>query len=270
MTGKRLQLIAAVSVVLLLALGGILLGRTGVWHILTDQEALRALVRGLGIWGPGGIILGELMQVLLAPIPGQVVGVVAGYLYGALWGTVLCLVGLAIGTFAAIWLARRLGRPLLEKIASEELVKRVDRHVQRRGALVFFLIFLLPFLPDDVCCFIAGLTALRIGELVILAIVGRAPGVIVSTLIGAGARKLTWPQITVVSVAGVALAILFIRYQDRLERAMFALLDRLSAGRRGGGCLVAKYLIHRPTKVADGKGPGEIGKTDFSQEGGDP
>ena len=230
MRGKRLQLAAAITVVLLVLAAGLHLLHVGFWETITDLEALEQWVRAQGAWGPGAIVLGEILQVLLAPVPGQVVGIVAGYLYGAFWGTLLCMIGLAVGTVIAIWVARRLGRPVLETVASKELVERVDGYARRRGALALFLIFLLPFLPDDVCCFIAGLTPLRIGELLILAIVGRAPGVIVSTLIGAQARNLTWPQMVVIGVASAVLFFLFVRYQDTLERTMFGLLDRFTAG----------------------------------------
>jgi len=229
MRKRGLQLAVASAIVVVTVGAGIALWRSGLFGTLTDRKALEELLQALGAWGPVAIVLGEILQVLLAPVPGQVVGIAAGYLYGGFWGTVLCMIGLAIGTFIAIWLARRLGRPLLAKIASEELIERVDNYARRRGASAFFLIFLIPFLPDDVCCFIAGLTPLRIGELVILAIVGRAPGVLVSTLIGAQARDLTWPQMAVISAVAVALALLFMRYQEGLERAMFGVLDRFSA-----------------------------------------
>ena len=226
------QLATAIAIILLLAVAGVLLWRSGLWDTITDQETLEQFVRALGAWGPGAIILGEILQVLLAPVPGQIVGIVAGYLYGPFLGTVLCMVGLAVGTLIAIWLARRLGRPLLVKIASDQLIKRVDNYAQRRGALAFFLIFLVPFLPDDVCCFIAGLTPLRIGELLILAIIGRAPGVIVSTLIGAQARHLTWPQMVIITAVSAILLVIFVRYQEIVEQALFSLLDRFSAGKR--------------------------------------
>jgi len=221
-----LQTAVAIAVVGAVLAAGVLLWRAGVWRALRNREALEEL---LGPWGPGAIIVGEILQVLLAPIPGQVVGIAAGYLYGAFWGTVLSMLGLTLGTLIAIWLARRLGRPLLERMASQELLDRIDGYVQRRGALAFFLIFLIPFLPDDVCCFVAGLTQLRIGELVLLAIVGRAPGVIVSTLVGARAQDLTWPQLAIIGATGVILALVFARYQRQLEQAMFGLLDRFTA-----------------------------------------
>ncbi len=228
MKGTRLQWILAL-VTLLVTVGIALLGwRTQFWKILGERESLVQWIRSLGTWGPIVIIIAEVLQVLLAPVPGQIVGLAAGYLYGVLWGTVYCSVGLALGSLLAMWLARQLGRPLVERLAGTELLKRVDGYAQRRGALAFFLIWLLPFLPDDLVCFIAGLTPLRIGELCVLALVGRLPGVVVSTLIGFQAEKLTLLQMGGIAFAGLLLALLFARYQKRLEQFMFRVLDRLA------------------------------------------
>jgi uncharacterized membrane protein YdjX (TVP38/TMEM64 family) len=115
---------------------------------------------------------------------------------------------------------------LVERYASKKLLERVDDYAQRRGALAFLLIFLLPFLPDDACCFVAGLTPLRIRQLVVLAFVGRAPGVIISTWIGAQAQNLTWLQVGAIGSVALALALVLMRYQERLEQAMFRILER--------------------------------------------
>ncbi len=211
---------------------GIVLGAWlgGLGDLLGDRTVIERLVHRLGAWGPVVIVAAEIAQVLAAPVPGQVVGLAAGYLYGPLWGTLLCMVGLGLGTLLAAWLGRRLGRPLVERLAGAELLARVDGYVERRGALALFLIFLLPFLPDDLCCFIAGLTRLRLGEVLLLALVGRAPGVIASTLIGAQAQRLSWFQISIIGAASALLAVIFACYQAPLEEAMFRLLDRF--GRR--------------------------------------
>lgn len=194
---------------------------------LGDRELLERLVAQMGPWAPLVIFLAEMLQVLLAPIPGQVVGIVAGYLYGVFWGTLLCQVGLVLGSFIAIWLARQLGRPLVERIAGAAFVARIDSYVEKRGAWALFLIFLLPFLPDDTVCFIAGLTRMRIAELLLIAAVGRLPGLVVSTLIGSQAHDLTGTQLLIVVVVGALLALCFFVYQARLEQLMFRLLDRL-------------------------------------------
>ena len=197
------------------------------YRLLGDREALERLLDTLGPWGPLFIVLAEAAQVLLAPVPGQVVGLVSGYAYGFAWGTTLCSIGLAIGTFAAVWLARRLGRPLVERFVSAQWLARIDGYAERRGALALFLIFLLPFLPDDLCCLVAGLTSMRISERVLLALIGRTPGLVISTMMGAQAHHMTWHQLAIIAAAGLGLAIAFARYQTRLEQAMVRLIDRL-------------------------------------------
>lgn len=197
------------------------------WRLLREQETLEMVLRDLGPWGPLFIVLAEIIQVLLAPLPGQVVGLVSGYLYGFWAGTAFCMIGLAIGTLLTVWVARRLGRPLVERLVSPRILGRIDGYAERRGALALLLIFLLPFLPDDLCCFVAGLTPLRIVEIVILGIIGRAPGLVISTLLGSRAQELTWPQLAAVGIIGLVLAILFGRYQHSLEHKMFRLVDRL-------------------------------------------
>ncbi|MBQ6113302.1 MAG: hypothetical protein IJL10_03465, partial [Synergistaceae bacterium] len=54
------------------------------------------------------------------------------------------------------------------------------------GYVTFFMIFLLPALPDDAVCFLAGLTKLKILPLSLVCLLGRAPGMAVLSLTGAG------------------------------------------------------------------------------------
>jgi len=202
-------------------------------RVLCDRDELTELVDRAGVWAPGVIILGQILQVVLAPIPGQIVGLVAGYSFGVVWGTVYCTAGSVLGSALALWLARRFGRPLVERLASPELIDRVDSYAEERGALAFFVIFLVPFLPDDLCCFVAGLTRIRIAELLAVAMVGRMPGLVVSTFIGSRARDLSIGELAIVAGISVFMAIGFARFQKPIEAAVFRALDRLSS-RRGG------------------------------------
>ncbi len=52
--------------------------------------------------------------------------------------------------------------------------------------MTFFMIFLLPALPDDAVCFLAGLTKLKLLPLTLVSLLGRAPGMAVLSLTGAG------------------------------------------------------------------------------------
>lgn len=205
--------------------------RAGLFALLSRREELQALVTGLGAWGPLAIVALEVLQVLLAPLPGQLTSIVAGYLYGVWWGSALCMAGLVLGTALAMALARRFGRPLVERFASREALARVDGAVERRGEAVFLLIFVIPFLPDDVAAFVAGLSSLRLARLLVVATIGRAPGVLFAAFLGARAGELSPLEIALLVIASLALIALFWRFREPVERAMFRLLDRLS-GRR--------------------------------------
>ncbi len=91
-----------------------------------------------------------------------------------------------------------------------------------------FLIFLFPFLPDDVACFLAGLTLLPLPELIVLAAIGRLPGILVANLVGANAASFTRTQIAFFITGLTAIALAFWRYQEGIEVAMLKLTARLT------------------------------------------
>ena len=83
-------------------------------------------------------------------------------------------------------LARLLGIALVRKIVPDSIIKRFDSVISDGGYMTFFMIFLLPALPDDAVCFLAGLTKLKLLPLSLVCLVGRAPGMAVLSLTGAG------------------------------------------------------------------------------------
>ncbi|MGI5917724.1 MAG: TVP38/TMEM64 family protein, partial [Anaerolineae bacterium] len=201
--------------------------RADLGRLFVDRAAFEQFVRDLGAWGPAIIILAQVLQVVMAPIPGQVVGLAAGYLYGLFWGTVLSMIGLVIGTALAVWLTRTLGRPLVERLASPKTLARLDDYAERRGVAALLAIYLLPFLPDDVACFAAGLMPIPIRRILVVAVIGRSLGIIVSSWLGTLVHDLAWPHLVVMAVLALIGAVLVARYRERLEQIMFGILDRL-------------------------------------------
>ncbi|MBT7903635.1 TVP38/TMEM64 family protein [Candidatus Woesearchaeota archaeon] len=154
--------------------------------VFNSRESLILFVQGYGVWAPLILIGTIILQVLIAPIPGQLAGLVSGYLFGAWFGTLYSMIGLTIGSFIAFSLARWLGRPFVEKIIDSETLHKCDQLAHKKGLFTLFLIFLLPALPDDAICFVGGLTKIRISRLVLIAFLGRLPGFFVLNLVGSG------------------------------------------------------------------------------------
>ncbi|GAB7093316.1 TVP38/TMEM64 family protein [Halolamina litorea] len=162
---------------------------------LTDGDELRAFVDGYGVLAPLVFVVLHAAQVVVAPIPGQLTGFVSGYLFGGFLGTVYSMVGVTIGSAIAFLLSRRYGRPFVESVVRTDVVDRFDAFVDDAGLLSLFVLFLIPGFPDDVLCFVGGLTDIDIRKLIAITVVGRAPGYILVNVSGAslanGDRRLT-------------------------------------------------------------------------------
>lgn len=181
---RRAGLLAALAVVA--ALGALLLLVRTYAPFLTGGAAFREFVAGFGVYAPLVFVALQVLQVVLAPIPGQVTGFASGYLFGAFWGSVYSLLGIAIGSTLAFWLSRRFGRPFVERVVDEDALARFDTIAARAGLPGLFVVFLVPGLPDDVVCFVGGLTDIDLHRLVVVAVVGRAPAFVLVNVSGAG------------------------------------------------------------------------------------
>ena len=58
-----------------------------------DPETIRAYVLGVGALAPAAFVLIQIVQVLLAPVPGHAIAVAGGYLFGPWLGTAYSLSG---------------------------------------------------------------------------------------------------------------------------------------------------------------------------------
>lgn len=155
-------------------------------HLLSNRDELVKSIEDSGPFGPVIFILLQIAQTVVAPIPGQIVGSVGGFLFGG-WGILWTLIGSTIGCWIVFALARRFGRPLLEKIFKKSVIKKFDFILEAKSAsLILFAIFLLPGLPDDMVCYLAGLTKVPIRRLVALVALGHFPSIVITNYLGAG------------------------------------------------------------------------------------
>jgi uncharacterized membrane protein YdjX (TVP38/TMEM64 family) len=151
---------------------------------LTDPERLRAEVRAFGPYAPLAFVALQTVQVVVAPIPGQLLGGVAGYLFGGLAGSVYSLTGVVLGSALAIAATRRFGRAYAERVLEADVLARFDAVIDAVGEPGLFVMFLLPVFPDDALCFLAGLTEIPVSRLLVLVVVGRAPTFVLVAYLG--------------------------------------------------------------------------------------
>lgn len=226
---KRALAVGAIVAVALLAIRY----HREVYAFLSDKAAVEAWLVQLGPLGPLGVIALNALQVVIAVIPGYLMQLVAGYLFGWPMGAVYATIGMLIGGFIAVGLARVFGRPLVIRMIGEKRLAHWE-HVARLDSLaLWFILMLAPF--GDVPYYIAGLTSLAIWKIIAIAAVVRTPSVIVAVLVGAGVVSWRSPWVIGAGVVLVAIALVALRYQDRIERwvdgKLLPRVIRLTAGR---------------------------------------
>ncbi len=86
--------------------------------ILTDQAAMTDFVSKAGFWVPVVFILVHIIQVIIPILPGGISCLGGVLLFGAVRGFILNYSGICIGSVLIFQLARRFGRPLVEKLFS--------------------------------------------------------------------------------------------------------------------------------------------------------
>lgn len=183
---------------------------------LADPTRLRTRVAALGPYAPLAFVALQTAQVVLAPVPGQVLAGVGGYLFGELAGFVYSMTGVVLGSAVAFVASRRFGRPYVERVVPPAKLVRWDAFFGRAGVAGLFGLFLLPTFPDDLLCFVAGLSEVRLRTFLGLVVAGRAPSFLFVAYAGtwvAGGRLL-YASILLLGL-GAASALVY-RYRRRL------------------------------------------------------
>lgn len=192
-------------------------------HIFTEYEKLKVIVNSYGIFAPLIFSLLVALQVFFAPIPGQVAGIMGGYLFGTFLGTFYGMIGILLGSIIAFLLSRKFGKPLVEKFIDKSTLKKFNRFIEKRGAFTLFLLYLIPLLPDDSFCYLAGLTKIKLKTFLLVSLFGRLPGFLILNAFGEGLTSFSGEIMWAIFI--IFLVISFVVYFNlkKLEKFMFKL-----------------------------------------------
>ncbi len=182
------------------------------------QERFLHFLDSLGPAAFIGFIFLQAIQVVVAPIPGEVTGLLGGILYGPYIGVILSTTGLTIGSYMAFALSRVFGRPLVEKFVDKKTMARFDYLLHHKGAFLIFVLFLIPGFPKDFLCYILGLGHLTAAEFLVIGGTGRLFGTILLTLGGAYIRHHQYYRLSILLGIAIVILLLSMAYRDKIER----------------------------------------------------
>ncbi|HVP18631.1 MAG TPA: TVP38/TMEM64 family protein [Spirochaetia bacterium] len=227
-TGARKVLALIAFPVLLAAVTvPVLVWHDAVWKLFSSRALLRDWVAGWGPWAPLAFVGLQTFHVIVFVLPGEVVQIAGGYLFGVWKGTLLAIVGTLPGAAVDFGLARALGRPFVASLFSTERVQSIEKLLSSRSAkIVFFLLFLIPGIPKDILCYVAGITPMRLVFFLVISTLGRIPGILGSSLIGHAAASERWLLTGIVSASAIVFFAAGLILRPHIQRWVEGIVER--------------------------------------------
>ena len=182
------RIFAGVSVLLVVALSvwltWFLTKKVGIFE-LDHISDFKDKIDAFGSWGFLVALGIQILQVIVALIPGEVVEVGCGLAFGLWGGLAICLLGSAIGSAVIFLLVRKFGVKLVEVFVSREKINSLKfLNNERKLKSIIFLVFFTIGTPKELRTYFAGLTNIKFYEFLIISTVARIPSIISSILVG--------------------------------------------------------------------------------------
>jgi uncharacterized membrane protein YdjX (TVP38/TMEM64 family) len=187
-------------------------------RLYQDKHFLKETVRSWGWMAPLVFIAIQAFQVIISPIPGEVTGPVGGALFGTFWGVIYSTIGLTAGTLFCFWVGRRWGEPLVRPWLSEHNWNRMNFILEAEGAIICFVLYLIPGFPKDIISYLFGISPMPFWIFAVVSTVGRIPGTIISSYFGAHIAEQQYIYAIAFMAIVVACCLPFYYYRDRLVK----------------------------------------------------
>jgi len=174
---------------------------------------LQLFVASFGPYAKIVFVFIQALQVVFAPVPGEVTGFVGGYLFGGTIGTICSTIGLMLGSSLAFSIARRLGVKFVERIVKKVYIDKFNLFITHKGLYISFILFLIPGFPKDSLCYLLGLTHMRFLDFFLMNLIGRLPGTLMLTLQGSEVKNENYLSFLVLLT--ISIITIFILYLAR-------------------------------------------------------
>lgn len=186
-------------------------------RLASEPDQLRDVLNSYGWKGVLVFMLIQLLQVVVAAIPGEFVQIAGGYIYGTWLGTLYSLTGIVAGSVIVFFVARLLGYPIVKTFVSQKNLEKFDFMMNSsKSEIAMFILFLIPGIPKDILTYLAGLTPVKPLKFFIIITIGRLPALLASSYIGYNTQKGNYLIVIILSAAALALFAAGILLKDRI------------------------------------------------------
>ncbi|MBV5278053.1 MAG: TVP38/TMEM64 family protein, partial [Campylobacteraceae bacterium] len=149
-----------------------------------DIEKIKAYILSFGLLAPLVSFGLMVFQSVLAPLPAFLITFANAALFGWVYGAILSWVSAMAGALLCFYIAKILGREVVEKLTSKMALEIVDTFFAKHGVYAILIARLLPFISFDIVSYAAGLTSMRLGSFLVATGIGQLPATLVYSYAG--------------------------------------------------------------------------------------
>jgi uncharacterized membrane protein YdjX (TVP38/TMEM64 family) len=183
---------------------------------ISNREAVEHFVTAFGHGAPLAFMALQMVQVILAPIPGEASGFIGGYLFGTLKGFAYSSIALAVGSWINFAIGRYLGKRFVRKWIPADKLERFDHLLRHQGIIVLLILFIFPGFPKDYLCLFLGITSIPIKAFLLIASFGRMPGTLMLSLQGEFLFQKNYAVFAIVLGLTALVGYVGVRYRERI------------------------------------------------------
>ena len=149
-----------------------------------DFQVVKEFVAQYGAYAMAVSFLLMILQSVIAPWPAFLITFANANLFGWWQGAILSWSSAMAGAAVCFYIARILGRDVVEKLTSKTGLKQIDDFFDKYGKHSILIARLLPFISFDIVSYAAGLTSMGFWGFFIATGIGQLPATIVYSYVG--------------------------------------------------------------------------------------
>lgn len=149
-----------------------------------DFQVVKEFVAQYGAYAMAVSFLLMILQSVIAPLPAFLITFANANLFGWWQGAILSWSSAMAGAAVCFYIARILGRDVVEKLTSKTGLKQIDDFFDKYGKHSILIARLLPFISFDIVSYAAGLTSMGFLGFFIATGIGQLPATIVYSYVG--------------------------------------------------------------------------------------
>ena len=177
-----------------------------------NLDAVAEYIRSFGPWAMAFSFALMVFSSILAPLPAFMITLSNAAIFGWWQGAILSWSSAMAGAALCFFIARILGRDVVEKIAGKGALAGVEGYFKKYGTRTILVCRLLPFVSFDAVSYFAGLTPMGFLAFFVATGIGQTPATIVYSYVGGmltGGAK--WLMIGLLCLFSLAILIGIIR-----------------------------------------------------------